>query len=241
MDWSNRCAALVPCFNEAANIRKVIAGIRRFLPAVIVVDDGSTDATAARAGVAGAEVLTLPNNSGKGAALRAGWKLAHQQKFEWVLMLDGDGQHAAGDVPRFLAHAEKTGAKLIVGHRDFSGMPPVRRWVNRFMSRQISKMAGEAFPDSQCGFRLAELAALMQVPLVSEHYEIESEMLAAFAAARIKVGFVPIQTIYKNSASKIRPVKDTLRWLRWRLGQHGSKSQEIMLAPDMVTKQSFAD
>jgi glycosyltransferase involved in cell wall biosynthesis len=218
MDWSNRCAALIPCFNEAVNIGAVVAGIRNVLPAVIVIDDGSTDYTARVARQAGAKVLSFKQNSGKGAALRAGWEFARAQNFEWVLMLDGDGQHAVSDIPRFFSHAEKTGTRLIVGHRDFAGMPPIRRWVNRFMSRQISKMAGEAFPDSQCGFRLAELDTLLSLPMASEHFEIESEMLTVFAAARQKVEFVPVQTIYKNGASNISPLKDTLRWLRWRFG-----------------------
>jgi len=219
MDWTRKCTALVPCFNEAADIGDVVAAVRKFVPTVLVVDDGSTDATARLAKASGAEVLELERNSGKGAALRAGWHRAHARGFEWVLMLDGDGQHFAGDIPQFFDSAETSGAKLIVGRRSFGVIPPVRRWTNRFMSRQISGLAGMELPDSQCGFRLAELASLMRLPLAAEHYEIESEMLLAFAAASKAMEFVPIRTIYKNNTSKIRPVKDTVRWLRWRLAQ----------------------
>lgn len=70
MDWTHQCAAVIPCFNEAENIRNLVTGVRRFLPTVIVVDDGSTDGTARTAVMAGAEVVSLGRNSGKGAALR---------------------------------------------------------------------------------------------------------------------------------------------------------------------------
>ena len=103
MRRNHHCAAIVPCFNEAAHIRGVVTGIQKHLPNVIVVDDGSTDATAAEAKIAGAEILRLPKNSGKGAALRHGWRHAHQLGFQWVLMLDGDGQHLPADLPARLA------------------------------------------------------------------------------------------------------------------------------------------
>ena len=225
IDWKRQCAAVIPCFNEAAQIGAVVAGIRRQLPLVIVVDDGSTDATAEAAMREGAEIVRLQKNSGKGAALRAGWRRAIQIHCDWVLMLDGDGQHAARDVSIFLDCAESTGARLVVGNRmEHSGaMPWLRRMINRRMSRHISKLAGMDLPDSQCGFRLAHLETLLNLRLAANHFEIESDMLAAFCAAGETVRFVPVQTIYKTGASKIRPLADTFRWLRWRWNQrpHG--------------------
>ncbi len=259
MDWPQKCAAVIPCFNEAANIGALVAGVKRFLPTVIVVDDDSTDGTARIAAKAGAEVVSLGKNSGKGAALRAGWNCARTGNFEWVLMLDGDGQHSPEDVPILLNCAETTAAKLVIGRRNFEKIPWLRRLVNRFLSRQISRLAGADVPDSQCGFRLAELELLGDLPLYANHFEIESEMLVAFyshsASRRAgrrgraaldeypsppeagdavrgtkshpchqgkvplhrKLAFVPIQTIYKNSPSRIRPFMDTVRWLRWRM------------------------
>jgi glycosyltransferase involved in cell wall biosynthesis len=241
MDWPQKCAAVIPCLNEAAEIGWVVAAVKKFLPAVIVVDDGSTDGTAQAAAVTGAEVVRLKRNSGKGAALRAGWERAQARNFEWVLMLDGDGQHSAEDIPQFFDCAETTGTKLIVGKRSFDKIPPVRRWVNRFMSREISRLADAELPDSQCGFRLAELEALMNLPMGANHFEIESEMLLIFARAGGKVGFVPIQTLYKNGTSKIRPLRDTWRWLRWRSRQTRAARGEIFLAPTLPPKTSFID
>jgi glycosyltransferase involved in cell wall biosynthesis len=223
MDWKRQCAAVVPCYNEAAHIGTVIAGIQRHLPKVIVVDDGSTDATAEKAKMAGAEVVHRPTNCGKGAALRAGWKRAGELGFAWALMLDGDGQHATDDIPDFFACAEKKQIPLIVGNRmgNSRAMPWLRRKANLWMSKRLSRLTGVQLPDSQCGFRLAHLEILLQLPLRANRFEIESEMLVAFLTAKQRVEFVPTQVIYKSNASRINPLTDTWRWLRWRLAQGG--------------------
>jgi glycosyltransferase involved in cell wall biosynthesis len=212
---------VIPCFNEAAHIGAVVADVKIFLPNVIVVDDGSTDATAEKAKLAGAEIIRLTENSGKGAALRAGWRRAGELDCDRVLMLDGDGQHSANDIPNFFECAENSGAKLVVGNRmkNPAAMPWLRRKVNLWMSKRISRLTGAQLPDSQCGFRLAHLETLLRLPLHANRFEIESEMLVAFLAAREKINFVPVRAIYKNEASKIQPFADTIRWLRWRLAQ----------------------
>jgi hypothetical protein len=83
------------------------------------------------------------------------------------------------------------------------------------MSRWLSAAAGEALPDSQCGFRLMNLGVWASLPITSAHFEIESDVLLAFVRAGQKVEFVPIRTIYKQEQSKIHPVRDTIRWLAW--------------------------
>ena len=218
MDWKCQCAAVIPCFNEAAHIGTVIAGVEKYLPKILVVDDGSTDASAENARAAGAEIIRFQKNSGKGAALQAGWRRARELGFTWALMLDGDGQHAAEDIPSFFQRAESTMSPLIVGNRmgNCAAMPWLRRNVNRWMSKRISRLTGAPLPDSQCGFRLAHLETLLRLQFRANRFEIESEMLTAFIFAGKKVEFVPVQTIYKNSASKIRPLPDTWRWLRWQ-------------------------
>jgi glycosyltransferase involved in cell wall biosynthesis len=221
MNWNRDCAAVIPCFNEAAHVDKVVASVKKHLAKIIVVDDGSTDATLKNAKFSGAETIRLAKNSGKGAALQTGWRRARELGCKWVLLLDGDGQHSADDIPKFFRCAEKTGAALIVGNRmeNSGAMPWLRHSVNRWMSRRISKMTGENLPDSQCGFRLVNLETLSDLPLRPNRFEIESAMLVAFIAAGKKVAFVPVQTIYENGASKINPLTDTFRWLRWRLAQ----------------------
>jgi glycosyltransferase involved in cell wall biosynthesis len=187
------------------------------VPRVIVVDDGSTDATGANAASAGGEVLRHRSNLGKGAALRTGFQHLRGEGCAWALTLDGDGQHAPEDIPAFFACAEQTGAGLVIGNRleHAQAMPWLRRQVNGWMSRRLSRLAGVPLADSQCGFRLVNLDAWARLPLKTAHYEIESELLVAFVRAGHQVAFVPIQVIYKSGGSKIHPVKDTWRWLRW--------------------------
>src|ERR1051325_3219239 len=219
MDWARTCVAIIPCFNEATAIAEGVGGVRRHLPNVIVVDDGSTDETGRKASAAGAEVIRHAKNLGKGAALRAGFRLARERGFIWALMLDGDGQHAPDDVPAFFHCAERTSATLVIGDRlsRAEGMPWLRRQTNRWMTRRLSRLTRVTLADSQCGFRLVNLDALAQLKLTTDHFEIESEMLVAFLASGKKVEFVPVQVIYKSHPSKIHPLVDTWRWLRWQM------------------------
>jgi DNA-binding transcriptional LysR family regulator len=83
------------------------------------------------------------------------------------------------------------------------------------MSRRLSQAAGRELPDSQCGFRLMDLEAWAAMMLTTSHFEVESEVLLAFIRAGHCVGFVPIRAIYKEEQSKIHPVRDTVRWMRW--------------------------
>jgi glycosyltransferase involved in cell wall biosynthesis len=217
MDWRAACAAVIPCFNEAAAIGPLVEALRCSLPTVLVVDDGSSDETSTRAQNAGAVVLKHPATLGKGAALQTGWAYARQHGYRWVLTMDGDGQHAPGDSSAFFQCAERTSAALVVGNRmgQASRIPWLRRWVNRWMSRQLSKITGQPLPDSQCGFRLMKLEDWARLPIFTSHFEIESEVLLAFSKAGLAIEFVPIQVIYKAEKSKIHPWRDTIRWLRW--------------------------
>ena len=217
MNWTTQCAAVIPCLNEARNIGEVVRSVRRFVPTVFVIDDGSQDNTAEIAKRAGAEVIRHTVPHGKGIALQAGWKHALARGFNWALMLDGDGQHAAADIPGFFEAAERSGTRLVVGNRmgNPEGMPRVRRWVNRWMSERISALAGISLPDSQCGFRLMDLRVRNKLAVEAAHFEIESDVLLAFARAGCLIEFVPIQVIYKGEQSKIHPVRDTIRWMRW--------------------------
>ena len=214
------CAVVIPCFNEGASIAPLVAAARRQFPRVLVVDDGSTDDTTAQAQSAGAQVVPHTKNLGKGAALRTGLAQAQQQGFEWAFTLDGDGQHEPDDMPAFLECAGRTGALLVVGNRmpNARAIPWLRRQVNRWMSRQLSRRAGRPLPDSQCGFRLIHLATWAALPLKTEHFEVESETLMAFLKAAHPVAFVPIRVIGRGRSSHIHPVTDSLRWWKWGRG-----------------------
>jgi len=217
-DWPHICLGIIPCLNEAAAIGPLVRAVREHLPHVCVVDDGSLDGTAALAQQAGAHVICLSVTQGKGIALQKGWDYARQQGFRWALMLDGDGQHCPGDIPAFFETAEKVHAALVIGDRMATArqnMPRLRRWVNSWMSRRISKSAGMVLPDTQSGFRLLDLEALASLSIAAKHYEIESDLVLQMARSGLRIEFVPIRVIYAGERSKINPLTDSIRWLRW--------------------------
>lgn len=217
MNWTVTCAAIIPCWNEAATIAGVVRRVRSRLARVIVVDDGSTDGTADEATAAGARVLRHDRNRGKGAALRTGLNAALEAGCRWGLTLDADGQHPPECIPVLLRCAEETAAALVIGNRfaNPGAMPLGRRLVNQWMSRQLSRRAGVTLPDSQCGFRLLHLDRWAQLPLTTEHFEFESEVLLAFVAAGAPVRFAPVPAIPAPRPSRIRFAADAWRWLRW--------------------------
>jgi glycosyltransferase involved in cell wall biosynthesis len=211
-------AALIPCYFEGKRIREVATRTLANLDTVLVVDDGSDDATAAQARAAGAEVIRHEVNAGKGAAIKTGLReLSGRHEIEYILVLDGDGQHLPEEIPHFLDAAERTGAAMLVGSRmnDLKAMPFVRKMTNLFMSSQISAVCGQEIPDTQCGFRMfhRELASALS-EASSTKYDYETEMLVIASRRGYKIAAVPVSTIYGDEKSKIHPVRDTLRFFK---------------------------
>lgn len=208
---------IIPAHNEAKAILGVVESLIAFGYEPIVVDDGSMDGTGLIASNAGAVVLSTGQKSGKGSALRLG--IAHIKKMDYdvVIFMDGDGQHAPEDVKAFVQAYERTGADVINGNRmnDPKGMPWIRWVTNRFMSWMISLVCRMPIADTQCGFRLMSLKALRAIQLVSQDYEIETEMLIKSARLGFKCVSVDIQTIYRDEVSKIHPIKDTVRFIQF--------------------------
>jgi glycosyltransferase involved in cell wall biosynthesis len=206
--------ALIPAFNEAERVGCVVAEARAHLP-VLVVDDGSGDATAAVAEVAGATVLRQRPNQGKGAALRAGFRRAIEDGWAAVLTLDADGQHDPSDIPSFLAARRATGASLIIGQRDFQQMPFSRRMANSFGRRTFSWAIGRDIPDNQSGYRSID-RQLMEALLDSSEqgFEFEVEMIVVCFRLGLELEWVPIRTIYAGEGSHINGLEHTLNFAR---------------------------
>jgi len=212
----NNVAALIPCYFEERHIRDVASRVKQQLNTVLVVDDGSTDGTEAEAKAAGVEVIRHAANQGKGAAIKTGLRnLAERAGIEYALILDGDGQHAPEEIPRFIAAANQTKAPMLVGNRmsDTRKMPFVRKMTNQLMSSQISKVCGQWVPDTQCGFRMIHRELLpSMVAIATTKFDYETEMLVVASRRGCAIGAVPISTIYGDEKSKIHPVRDTIRF-----------------------------
>ncbi len=214
-----RTCVVIPAYNEAYAIGRVVSEARRFVECVLVIDDASTDETAAISKSFGASIIRHRKNLGKGASLRRGFQWAMEKDFDAIITIDGDGQHDPEEIPLFLEEAKHSEAQLIIGNRmnDASRMPIVRRFTNWFMSSIISKLIKKDIFDSQCGYRLIKRGFLEKADLTTSKYEIESELLIRASESRVKIASIPVKTIYKGEASLINPVIDTYRFIRFVL------------------------
>lgn len=206
-------AALIPAFNAATSLGQVVEGTRRYVREVLVVDDGSTDQTSTVARYAGARVIRLAVNSGKGTAVRTGLGLLLGEHYERILMLDADGQHDPNDIPRFLAVASH--ADFVLGNRLWSpaGIPARRRWTNHIGTTALRLMTGFPLEDSQCGFRLVSAGLLRRMGLVGRRYSVDTEILVRAGKLRATFHHVPVRVIYGGEVSHYRPALDTLHIL----------------------------
>jgi len=208
--------AVIPARDAAATVGDVVRGILHALPSagVIVVDDGSTDATGERAREAGAVVVRHEANRGKGAALESGFDEALRRGAEAVVALDADGQHDTASAPGLLEALEH--ADLVVGsrERDRTGMPWLRRATNDVTTWFVSLLARQRIPDSQSGYRAIRASVIRAVRPRSRRFEYESEFLIGAARAGFRIGEAPVPTLYNAPGSHIHPLRDTLRFIR---------------------------
>ena len=204
-----RPAALVPAFRCAATVGSVVEGLRKTLPDVLVVDDGSGDGTAGAARAAGARVLVRTANGGKGRALRDGLADLLAGPSTHVAFVDADGQHDPVDLPALLAAAH-SGADFVIGTRlkDAADMPAKNYWANTIGDKVLSRMTGLPVEDGQSGYRVIAADLLRRLRLRAERYSIENEILIKAAPRVTCFASVPVRTIY-GVRSHYRPFRDT--------------------------------
>ena len=213
--------ALIAAYNEQQHIARVVAGALRHVPAVVLVDDGSTDETGARARQAGATVIRHERNLGKGRALRTGLDQVLAQPFTHVILLDADMQHDPDEIPKLLERAERGVGDFVIGEREFSraAMPAPRFYTNVIASRILSYFMGAQILDSQSGFRLIRTKFIRQVHLTATGYEIETEMIIKLLRAGARIERVTVKRLaYQGARSHMRPVRDTFRTCMLALG-----------------------
>jgi len=205
---------VIPAYNEARRISSVIRGAREHINDVIVVDDGSGDATAELAQKAGAYVLRHDLNRGKGMALRTGFSHVMKRGYRAVLTLDADGQHDPSEIRKFLSAFQENSGDVIIGSRlwDKAAIPRYRYIPNQIGIFCISKAAGCRIEDTQSGFRLYRKEVLDALNLVTTGFETETEILIKAGKKGFKIHHLPVSAIYHSDyTTNFRPVRDFYR------------------------------
>jgi glycosyltransferase involved in cell wall biosynthesis len=210
---------LICAYNEEARVGDVVERVLSLNPGgVVVVDDGSTDHTALVAEDAGAHVIRLEQNQGKGAALRRGFTFILECDFDAVVVVDADGQHDPAEIPRFIKAYERTGIPVLVGNRmaDTRGMPFLRKWTNRVMSRVLNRLVKIYVADPPCGYRFYHTDILPFILSSEKRFAFEFDILLHAALRRIRVDSVRISTIYHADGrrSHVAPLRDAFLLFR---------------------------
>ncbi len=204
---------VIPAKNEGGTIADVVASARSEYPEaeIIVVDDGSTDATADLAEAAGASVIRHPESLGNGAAVKSGARAATG---EILALMDGDGQHDPRELGKLLAKLDE-GYQMAVGARDSGSHASVGRWFANGLYNEIaSRLTGRRIPDLTSGFRAVRASMFNQfLYLLPNGFSYPTTITMAFLRSGYPVCFEPITAAERSGKSHIRPIRDGVRFL----------------------------
>ncbi|MDR3365353.1 MAG: glycosyltransferase family 2 protein [Prevotellaceae bacterium] len=209
---------VIPTYNNGQFLPSVLDDVLRYTSQVVVVNDGSTDHTSAvleryRAQV---EVVSYPQNRGKGFALGRGFDRAEALGYAHAISMDADGQHFADDLPQLVEAAKAHPGAMIVGSRALrqENMPQQNTFANKFSNFWFTVQTGTKLPDTQTGFRLYPLAEMKGMRALTSRYEAELELLVRLAWRNVPQIPVPIRVRYPPAGERVshfRPCADFLR------------------------------
>jgi glycosyltransferase involved in cell wall biosynthesis len=209
--------AIIPAYNSANYLEKLIPGVKEYISDILVINDGSSDQTSQIVVQLGATVLSHAINLGKGAALKTGFRYALENNFDPIITLDSDGQHDPKYIHDFLRTHTETSADIIIGSRVFdkADMPWDRRFSNWATSQIISLLLKTKIEDLQCGYRLYSRKLIESLRLESDRFELETEIVIKAFKAGFVPHFIPIVVEYGfGFPTQMNRFVDTIRW--WR-------------------------
>jgi glycosyltransferase involved in cell wall biosynthesis len=256
-----RVCAIIPAYDAERTVGEVVQALLQIWPergGVFVIDDGSLDATAAKAREAGAKVAVHPRNRGKGAALRTGMELARSAGFDVAITVDADGQHPAEEAVRLLTASRDPDA-LVLGIRDLvlAGAPRKNQLSNQISNFFLSLFAGRPLRDTQCGLRRYPIARTLELAGQDNGYAFEAEIILRAIAAGVRVVEAPVRVLYPPEQERIThfdSVRDPARIVtrvvqtlvitrgmrRAPPGAPGAKGSEPSVAPRAMRAPSLA-
>lgn len=214
---AHKICVVVPTYNNAGTLRRVVDDILCYCSDVIVVNDGSTDATAEiLSSIKEITVVSFPANKGKGAALKAGFRKAVSMGFDYAITLDSDGQHYAKDIPQFVKTIVENPDSLVIGARDLScvDINGKSSFANKFSNFWFKVQTGRKLEDTQTGFRAYPLKKLYGLSILTKRYEAELELLVFAAWNGVRIISIPIHVYYPPQSERVshfRPGPDFTR------------------------------
>lgn len=229
------CCVIIPTYNNALTLDQLLQSVMTYTDQVIVVNDGSDDLTHTILRQY-PDVLTIhhQHNTGKGKAIRSGFKEAINQGFRYAITIDSDGQHFAKDLPLFLEKIQQYPDSLIIGARNMTttNIPRKSSFGNRFSNFWFHVETGIKLPDTQSGYRLYPLTPIKKMKFFTSKFEFEIEVIVRLAWKSVNTISVPVSVAYtEDRVSHFRPFKDFTRisilntvlvtlallWYRWYL------------------------
>lgn len=203
-----RTLIAIPVYNEAATVEQVLRTVREITPDMLVIDDGSTDATPEILDrlrpELGFDLIRHEANAGYGRAMREAFARAHRDGYDWVITMDCDEQHEPAMIPEFLAAAESGSFDIVSGSRYLDPRyaedrpPEDRRAINATLTAEINERLGLNLTDAFCGFKAHRVSAMRRLHLSDDGYAFPMQLWAEAAAHRLRIGEIPVRLIYKD-------------------------------------------
>ena len=212
-----KCVVVIPTYNNAGTIARVLSDVAGYSDNILVVNDGSTDDTAnILSSFSNIRIITYKKNRGKGYALKQALKTAAQTGYDYAITIDADGQHFADDIPAFIDRIEQVPHSLLIGARNLTAdnMPSKNTFANKFSNFWYKVETGQALADTQSGYRLYPLRKLRDMRFVTRHYDFEVEIIVRAAWKGIHVENVPVKVYYppvEERVSHFKPLTDFTR------------------------------
>lgn len=208
---------IIPTYNNDATLASVIADVTNYTKNIIVINDGSFDNTLSiLENYPYVQLITYPNNVGKGWALRKAFDLANKLNYKFAISIDSDGQHFAKDLPLFIDKLSFEQNAIIIGARNMNqaSVPGGSSFGNNFSNFWFRLETGIRLPDTQSGYRLYPLEAINSMRFFTRKYEFEIEVLVRAAWKGVKIVSVPISVYYAPKGERVshfRPYNDFFR------------------------------
>ncbi|MCW5755799.1 MAG: glycosyltransferase family 2 protein [Phycisphaeraceae bacterium] len=200
-----RTLLAIPVYNEEKYVERVLSRVQEYLPDVLVIDDGSSDATPSLLARFPVEVIRHSRNRGYGRSLMDAFRWAAVDRFDWVITMDCDEQHEPASIPDFLRAIERddldvvSGSRYLNPHPENDAPPEERRRINGIITQELNARLGLRLTDSFCGFKAYRVAAVRRLTLDVDGYAFPMQFWVQAVAAGLRIGEVPVRLIYNDA------------------------------------------